>query len=227
MLNLIYKDLRVGLVFLFLAIPCFAIGASAGVRSGPVFFWISLVFAAALVLGTSQMDWRHGVDRFMHSLPVSRDLVVRARYAWALLAGALTLFVAGSAGVVQAARLTSAGQQWPRWVSADVVLAWVLLFVIIVALYLPCYFRWGHGKGYIYGALTIAGGVVAGGFISQVYAHGDVTSDLPRGLVMSTVTWAAARFGLPVAALMVLGLAGILLLVSARLAARSYRQREF
>lgn len=227
MLSLLYKDLRVGLVFLCLAIPCFAIGASAGVRGGPVFFWISLVFAVALVLGTSQMDWRHGVDRFMHSLPVSRDLVVRARYAWAVLAGALTLVAAGIAGVVQAVRLTSAGQEWPRWVSADVALAWMLLFAIIVALYLPCYFRWGHGKGYIIGALTIAGGVVAGGLVSQMYAREDVIASLPRGLVMAMVVQAAARIGIPVTAALVIGLSGILLLVSARLAARSYRQREF
>ena len=88
--------------------------------------------------------------------------MVYSRYASALLGGALTLTIAGIAGVLRGATLDNAGLAWPRLVSADVALAWVLLFVLIVALYLPCYFRWGHGKGYIIGALAIAGGVVAG-----------------------------------------------------------------
>jgi len=248
MLSLIYKDLRVGLPFLAVLVVMFILGSAGAVRA-PVYFWVSLVFAATLMLGLSQMDWRHGVDRFVHSLPVSRDLVVYARYGSALLGGALTLAIAGTAGVLRGVAFDTVGLAWPRLVSVDVALAWVLLFATLVALYLPCYFRWGHGKGYIIGALAIAAGVVAGGVIQAALGRGAVVetgpqglvvsaADLPRdlvasaaglpqGLVVSSVVEAAARLGLPLTAVIVLGLSGIVLFISARLAARAYSNREF
>jgi hypothetical protein len=237
MLNLIYKDLRVGLPFLFVLVAMFVLGSVGAVRA-PVFFWVSLVFAATLMLGLSQMDWRHGVDRFVHSLPVSRNLVVYARYGTALLGGAVTLAIAGTAGVLRGLALDAAGLAWPRLISVDVALAWVLLFALIVALYLPCYFRWGHGKGYIIGALAIAAGAVAGGFLQEAVSRGNVATTLPKGLVgaagalpqglvVSSVVDAAARLGLPLTAAIVLGLSGSVLVVSARLAARGYANREF
>lgn len=227
MLSLIYKDLRVGMVFLLLVVPTFAVGAAGGARVGPVFFWFTLVFAAALILGLSQMDWRHGVERFVHSLPVSRELVVYSRYGSALLGGLLSLAIGGAAGVWRGVSMTSAGAAWPRWVSADVALAWVLLFAMLVAVYLPCYFRWGHGKGYIIGALAIAGGVVAAGFIQEAVGGGEVATGLPQGLVVSSVVDAAARFGMPLTSALVLGASGILVVVSARVSTRAYRGREF
>jgi hypothetical protein len=236
MLSLIYKDLRVGLPFLLMLVVMFILGAAGAVRT-PVFFWVSLVFAATLMLGLSQMDWRHGVDRFVHSLPVSRDLVVYSRYASSLLGGALTLAIAGGTGVLRGIALNTVGGAWPRLVSADVGLAWVLLFATLVALYLPCYFRWGHGKGYIIGALAIAGGAILGGFIQQAVGPGAVAElpqglvapagRLPQGLVVSSVVDAASRFGMPVTAALVLGASGTLLVVSARVSAWAYRAREF
>jgi hypothetical protein len=133
MLSLIYKDVRVGLPFLLMLVGVFVLGSAGAVRA-PVYFWVSLVFATTLVLGLSQLDWRHGVDRFMHSLPVSRDLVVHARYVSALLGGALTLTIAGVAGVLRGIALDTAGMAWPRLVSVDVALAWVLLFAMLDAL---------------------------------------------------------------------------------------------
>jgi hypothetical protein len=237
MLNLIYKDLRVGLPFLLLVVPVFILGSVGAVRA-PVFYWVSLVFATMLMFGQSQMDWRHGVDRFVHSLPVSRNVVVYSRYGTALLGGALTLAIAAAAGVLRGMALETVGMAWPRLVSIDVGLAWVLLFAMLVALYLPCYFRWGHGRGYIVGALAIAAGIIAGGFIQEAIGRGQGTSrlpqgvavsadGLPQGLVVSSVVEAAARFGLPLTALFVVGTSGALLLISARLAARAYRNREF
>jgi len=226
MLSLIYKDLRVGLPFLVVLVVMFVLGSAGAVRA-PVFFWVSLVFAATLMLGLSQMDWRHGVDRFVHSLPVSRAQVVYSRYVAALLGGALTLAIAGIAGLLRGMALDTVGLAWPRMVAADVALAWVMLFAALVALYLPCYFRWGHGKGYIIGALTIASGVVAGDFIRRTFEHGDVVEGLPRGFVVSAVTDAGATFGVPLTAVAVLGLSGVLLAVSARLSVHAYRHREF
>jgi hypothetical protein len=226
MLSLIYKDLRVGLPFLVVLVVMFVLGSAGAVRA-PVFFWVSLVFAATLMLGLSQMDWRHGADRFVHSLPVSRTLVVYSRYVSALVGGALTLTIAGVAGVLRGMALDAVGLAWPRMVAADVALAWVMLFAALVALYLPCYFRWGHGKGYIIGALAIAGGVVAGDLIRRTFEHGDVLEGLPRGFVVSAVIDAGATFGVPSTAVAVLGLSGVLLAVSARLSAHAYRHREF
>ena len=226
MLSLIYKDLRVGLPVLAVLVVMFILGSAGAVRA-PVFFDVSLVFAVTLMLGLSQMDWRHGVDRFVHSLPVSRKLVVYSRYVSALLGGALTLTIAGTAGMLRGMAFDTVGLAWPRMVAADVALAWVLLFAAFVALYLPCYFRWGHGKGYIIGALAIAGGVLAGDFIHQTFKHGVATEGLPRGVVVSAVTDAATRFGVPTTAIVVLGLSGVLLLLSARLSVLAYRQREF
>jgi hypothetical protein len=237
MLSLIYKDLRVGLPFLVVLVVMFILGSAGAVRA-PVYFWVSLVFAATLMLGLSQMDWRHGADRFAHSLPVSRRLVVYSRYASALLGGALTLAIAVAAGLLRGMVLDTVGQAWPRMMAADVALAWVLLFTFVVAIYLPCYFRWGHGKGYIIGALAIAGGVIAGSFIQRAVDRVQVAAELPRdlvaaanrlprGLVVSSVVDAAARLGLPLTAAIVLGLSGVLILASSRLSILAYRHREF
>ena len=226
MLSLIYKDVRVGLPFLLMVVAMFILGSLGAVRA-PVFFWVSLVFATMLMFGLSQMDWRHGVDRFVHSLPVSRDLVVYSRYGSALLGGALTLTIAGVSGVLRGMAFDSVGRAWPRLVSADVALAWVVLFAAIVALYLPCYFRWGHGKGYVVGALAIAAGAVAGDLVQQAAGRGDGEAGLPQGLVVLGVVEAAARLGLPLTAALVLGASGLMLVVSAQLSAWVYRSREF
>ena len=94
MLSLIYKDLRVNAAYMALALSIFALGALGAVGGSgarPVLFSIALVCATMLFVLLLQGDWRSGTDRFVHSLPVSRALVVKARYASSLLAGAAVL----------------------------------------------------------------------------------------------------------------------------------------
>lgn len=228
MLNLLWKDLRVGRVFVTFLTVMFLLGAGlASVGRGAVVFWFSLIFAVTAVMGMSQLDWRFGADRFLHSLPVSRRLVVQARYLWALVAGAGALLLTAALGLALGLSQSGAGRDWPRWVSADVALAWTLLYAIVVAIYLACYFTWGHGKGYIIGSLVIAGGILASGFLSQ-FSGGAVPADgVPRGSLVALVLDASARWGVLSAAVAVLATSALVLAVSLEVASRAYARREF
>jgi hypothetical protein len=113
-------------------------------------------------------------------------------------------------------------------------LAFLLAFAVIAAVYLPCYFRWGFGRGNVAAALVIAAGVIASGIGGRaapgvgVLAAGEAAArGVPPGRIPQGVAALVDRVGLGAGALIVLALAAGLLLGSARIAVRSYERREF
>jgi hypothetical protein len=180
------------------------------------------------------LDWKSEADLFVHSLPVTRAMVVRARYGTALLVGLLSLAIGVAIGTAVGLSLMMRGEAWPRWVAGDVGLAFVLVFAFIASVYLPCYFRWGFGKGTVAAAVVLAGAVIAADIAGPVMtgvagAAGGVLAyeGVPRGQVTQGVARLTETYGLPTAGLVVLGLAALLLWLSALVAVRAYRRREF
>lgn len=235
MLTLMRKDLRVvagfGWLLAWLVAPSYLVTAFAAARSGAVMFWLDVVFATAALVSVCLMDARSGADRFIHSLPVTRADVVRGRYATAVLLGAGSAVLGALVGGVTALTSAPAAAAWPRWLSPDVGLAYLVTMAIIIAVYLPCYFRWGYGRGSVTAAVLLAGLVIAGDVVGrQSGILAGLTADangLPRGLVVRSVVAMADMLGMAAACAITLGGAATLLAASAAAAARAYRRRDF
>jgi ABC-2 type transport system permease protein len=185
-----------------------------------------------LLVGVSMLDWKNDAERFVLSLPVTRATAVKARYATAVLIGLASLAVGALVGLSRALVMTARGQPWPRWMAADVGLAFVFVFAFIVAIYLPCYFQWGYGKGVVAAALvlasTIVGSDVLGPFVvGTAVRDAAAGDDLPRGVVAHGAALLASRHGLAAAGVVVLGAAAVMLWLSAQASMRAYQRREF
>jgi hypothetical protein len=234
MLNLFIKDVKVGAIFLWAAVPLYLVTALQASRSGGGFFWINVTCASLLLVGVSMLDWKNDAEPFVHSLPVTRAMVVRARYVTSILVGLLSLAVGSAIGAARAMILTMRGEPWPRWVAGDVGLAFVLVFAFIAAVYLPCHFRWGFGKGNVAAAVVFAAAVIATDILGPAVTGpaggsggGPALAGLPPGQVTQGVARLAQGCGLVPAGLIVLGLAAALLWASARVAVRACRRHEY
>jgi hypothetical protein len=180
------------------------------------------------------LDWKNEAEPFVHSLPVTRAMVVRARYLTALVVGLLSLTIGSAIGAARGISLVMRGEPWPRWVAGDVGLAFVLVFAFIASVYLSCYFRWGFGKGNVAAGLVLAVAVIATDIVGPAITGaaagtgGAVAyAGVPRGQVTQGVARLAERYGMAPAGLIVLGLAAVLLCVSSQVAARACRRHEF
>ena len=76
MLTLVRKDIAVvaafGWLIVWLVAPSYLVPAIAAARTGRVFLWVNVAFAAAAIVSVCLLDARSGADRFIHSLPVRR-----------------------------------------------------------------------------------------------------------------------------------------------------------
>jgi hypothetical protein len=233
MLNLFIKDIKVGAIFLWAVVPLYVVTALQASRFGGGFFWINVTCASLLLVAVTMLDWKNDADLFVHSLPVTRAMVVRARYLTALVVGLLSLAIGSAIGAARGMSLVMRGEPWPRWMAGDVGLAFVVVFAFIASVHLPCYFRWGFGKGNVAASLVLAGAVIATDIVGPAITGaaagtgGAVAyAGVPRGQVTQGVARLAERYGMAPAGLIVLGLAAVLLCVSSQIAARAYRRHE-
>jgi hypothetical protein len=234
MLKLFLKDVKAGAIFLWAVVPLNIVAALQVSRSGGAFFWANVTCAAFILVGMSMLDWKNEAEPFVHSLPVTRAMAVRGRYVTAAAIGLLSLLVAAAVGAARGLGLATRGAAWPRWVSGDMALAFVLAFAVVAAIYLPCYFRWGFGKGNVAAALVLASGIVVSGLIGPaatglpvLAAGGAAHSGVPPGRIPQGIAGLVDRVGLASSVVIVLALAAGLLAVSAQLSIRAYARREF
>jgi len=234
MLNLFFKDVRAGALFLWAAVPLSVVTALQVSRSGGAFFWANVTCATLILVAVSMLEWKYDADPFVHSLPVTRAMVVRGRYLTAAAIGLLSLLVGTAVGTARALAFAAQGAPWPRWVAPDMALAFVLAFAVIAAIYLPFFFRWGFGRGNVAAALVLTAGIIVSGIIAPAAAglpalaagsaaHGGV----PPGRIPQGVALLVERVGLAAGGIIVLTLAAGLLVISAQLAVRAYEPREF
>ena len=227
MLRLIQKDVRViaafGWLIMWLVAPSYLVPAMLAARAGGAFLWVNVAFGAAAIVSVCLLDARSGADRFIHSLPLTRTDVVRGRYGTAVVLALIVMLVGIAFGLT--AGLASQDGVWPRWLSPDVGLAYLVVMALLIAVYLPCYFRWGYGAGTVVAAVLLAGLVIAGDAAGG--AMGASPPGLPSGLVVRLTVAAVERWGLVVASIAGVAGGGLLLAASAALAARGYRGRQF
>lgn len=232
---LMRKDLRVvagfGWVLAWLVAPSYLVPVMTASRAGGMIFWVNVAFATAALVSVCLLDARSGADRFIHSLPVTRADVVRARYGTAIVLAAVVLGIGAAVGMARAVATAPPAAGWPRWFSPDVGLAYLVVMAVIIAVYLPCYFRWGYGRGTVVAAVLLAGLVIAGDVVGNEadslsrVAPGE--GGLPRGLVVRVVVAMADARGLAATSVITLACAAAMLAVSAAAASRLYRRREF
>jgi hypothetical protein len=235
MLTLMRKDLRVvagfGWLLAWLVAPSYLVPVMTASRAGGMIFWVNVAFATAALVSVCLLDARSGADRFVHSLPVTRTDVVRARYGTAIALAVVVLGIGTAVGMARALATASPGAPWPRWFSADVGLAYLVVMAIVIAVYLPCYFRWGYGRGSVVAAVLLAGLVIAGDVIGRdaglASGLAPRPAALPRGIVVRTVVAMADVRGLAATGVIVLAGAAAILAVSAAAASRLSRRREF
>ena len=227
MLRLIQKDIRViaafGWLIAWLVAPSYLVPAMVAARAGGAALWVNVAFGAAAIVSVCLLDARNGADRFIHSLPITRADVVRGRYGTAVVLALIVMLVGVAFGLTVG--LTSPDGAWPRWFSPDVGLAYLVVMALLIALYLPCYFRWGYGAGTVVAAVLLAGLVIAGDAAGR--AMGAAPPGLPSGLVVRLTVAAVERWGFLVASIAGTAGGGLLLAASAALAARGYRDRQF
>lgn len=231
MLRLVWKDLVAGGWFLLLGLPLYAIQLAGTVPVPPVTLVVTALFTGALAFGSLGVEEVQGTEAFWCSLPVNRRDVVWARYASTAIGLAIGLVTSGA--VVNASRV------WiftdPRYVSTapgagtyGMVLA---AFLLAASIFLPCYFRYGAGKGLVVLAAATLGllvlGSILGWLIVQLAGGAEALEALRAGdpaRVAAAVAWLDRWGGLLSAALA--AISALVFGASALLSARFYSERD-
>lgn len=230
MLRLIRKDVRViaafGWLILWLVAPSYLVPAMLAARAGGAILWVHVAFGAAAIASVCLLEARSGADRFIHSLPLTRADVVRGRYGTAVVFAFVMMGIGAVFGL--AVRAASSDAAWPRWLAPDVGLAYLVVMAVIIALYLPCYYRWGFGAGTVVAAVLLAALVIGTSLAGSAPGAGSAPQPgLPRGLVMQLTAEAGERWGIVATSIGGLAGAAALLWLSSCVSVAAYRRREF
>jgi len=211
MLSLVRKDLRVTFRFMAIVIPVFAVSALVGLVVARTFLILSFAMAASLIAMPVAIDWSAGAGAFVHSLPVSRSVTVKARYATAALLGGGCFLVGALMATCFGALVQRVTGVWPDWIGVHTAIAFVASVGVFAAALLGVAFRFGEGA---------AG--VAGGGVAVVIA--------PLLLRGTGQAWSAAfvdSMGPAIAALVTGSVVGLLGWVSMRWSIHANEHREF
>ncbi|MCP3978921.1 MAG: ABC-2 transporter permease [bacterium] len=171
MLSLVLKDLHAARWWLALVLPLLAVQLLGVARVPPLFLAVSLLISGLLAFGAIVIEEYQGTEVLWCSLPVTRADIVWARYASTLLGAALGLGTSWAVGVATLRRLSSERPAAPLNVEPAAYAAALALILFVAALYLPCYFRWGAGRGLMAFSVVLLGFVVSlalGGWLAEL-----------------------------------------------------------
>jgi len=229
---LLLKDLRASAVWIAPVMLFYLLTAVSVSRAAQAFFWLGIGLVAALVALVPAVEWRFETDRLISSFPVARSSVVRARMAAALVAVTISLALWAGCGLALEALVRRPAAFAASWMNPAGILAFILAAVALIALFLPCYFRYGLGKGSgVFGMLAMALTAVVWGSAPAMFRDGSspavprVTE--PSGALRALVVTTVAEVGaIPAVLLIVAGMA-VVLWLSMRVSTVFYARREF
>jgi len=210
-LTLVGKDLRAGALYLAVQVPLLGLQVGEGLLTGKGFVVRSCLTAAILVVVGHSLEWNVGAEPFVHSLPVSRKDVVKARYATFLLLSGAWLALAAGMAMTFASIVVARGGVWPAWLALDGALTSVIYVGVFIPIFLACVFRFGMGKGVVLATMVLAVLAPVGIRFAQPEAV--------RGLMLAVGT-------VPAVAGVVLTI-GLLIWLSMRISMRYHQRREF
>jgi ABC-2 family transporter protein len=233
---LLLKDLKVGTLFLWLIgliyLPIMVQFVVFG-HDAPMLL-ASVALAASLVASVLAVEWRVDADRFLCSLPVSRSSIVRARCLSILAAGAVSLVLWMCGGLIGNVLVGDAGRGTPLWATFEGLMGFCLTIVGLAALFMPCHFGFGIGKGsavFAFLLIPLIGAETAGSLIVLPGVAGSegVPSSVP--ILPGSLAWhviGQAHQGLgTIGALALFSLAGaVMLWASVALSVKFYEKRE-
>jgi ABC-type transport system involved in multi-copper enzyme maturation permease subunit len=161
MLRLVWKDAVAAGWFLLAGMPLYAVQVAGVASVPPALLAVTALFTAALAFGPIGIEEVQGTETLWCSLPVSRRQIVFARYA--ATACGIALGLGTSWGVARAA--TALVRIGPRQASeilgTDPYASLFAVFLLSAALFLPCYFRLGAGRGLMLFSLLVLGLLVS------------------------------------------------------------------
>lgn len=147
MRHLIAKDVRLVAPYVWLIVPGHVLWCAQAFLVPELYFWLSLAAALAWTVTVLLIEWHLEADRLVASLPVTRAAIVRARYAsafGALALSALLYVVYGHALMAVAGeRLAGRWHGAASWSSVDGLAAFVAIGYVLIAGFLPFHFRFG------------------------------------------------------------------------------------
>jgi hypothetical protein len=164
---LLLKDLVAIRRWLWLIVPSWILTALTLSRSSTTFFWSGVALAGVLAWLVPGLEWRSDASRFVCSLPVARATVVRARLTAALVAAVVSLGCWLALGRALEALVHRPASFASTWAGLEGVCAYVATCIVLTALVLPCYFRFGFGKGSAVSALLVMGACAATGALGS------------------------------------------------------------
>jgi ABC-type transport system involved in multi-copper enzyme maturation permease subunit len=231
MLSLVRKDLSAARWFLLLILPLFSIQLIGLTAAPPAFVLVTLLFSALLAFGFLGIDEIQGIEPLWCSLPVSRLDVVLARYLTTLLGTVVALGISWAVGRLAVEWMSRDPQGSTVHIEAPVYASLFLLIAVAASLYLPCYFRWGAGKGLQVFSMLVLGlvlvGAAGGSLLVSLVDGAPTLNDLndPDPLLIAAVeNWFERWSGVVAFAMTVVALLGTC--VSAGLSAWLYETRD-
>lgn len=229
MRSLIWKDIVVAKWLLAAAIPVYVGQLIAMADVPPMFATLTMLGAVFFAVVSVGVEETQRTETLWNSLPVSRSLIVYARYLTTVIAIGFALGASWIIGLAMAGWFHPDAGAGPLGARAYLTLACVLL--LFAALFLPCYFRFGAGTGVqVFAALSLGLMIllsVAGSLV--VFANGGAEAlaelrDPSPERIEEMRRWLASSADALLAGLTVTTLA--LTAWSATLSAQFYRTRD-
>jgi ABC-type transport system involved in multi-copper enzyme maturation permease subunit len=232
MLSLVLKDVVAARWFLIAAFPLYAIQLVTMASTPPALILVTLLFTSVFAFGSIALEEIQGTEILWCSLPVERSTIVFARY--------LTVVMVTLGGLGMSWVLGYAGARWLPLSGdgAETVrlgpLPYSLMLLMILgaaAIYLPCYFRLGAGRGLILACLLGLALLVLATAVGSLIVYWTGGADALRATqapspdaIARVRSWLDRWDGFLAAALSIVAL--LVAAASAALAARFYSRRD-
>lgn len=227
MLDLIVKDVVLTRWFLAILVPIYVAQLVGLSWTPPAFLLVTLLFTAIIAIGPLVVDEIQGTEILWCSLPLSRQDVVFARYGSTLLgiAGGLALSWIIARFVIGA---LAPGAPTAELLGPAAYAAFFLVLTLLAALFLPCYFLFGAGKGLLAFAglclCLLVALTLGAAAVSAYLGDGLSPSEWPRPDPEVVAAW-SGRLSATIPVLLVV-VALVASAASAVLAAGFYRRRD-
>jgi ABC-type transport system involved in multi-copper enzyme maturation permease subunit len=150
MTDLVWKDIVVARWVLILLIPFYVLQLAFTASQAPIFFIFTTLFTGLLGFGSIGLEDHQNTESLWCSLPVTRRDVVLARYLSTALGLLLGLGLSWSIGRATTLWMGTAARGGSAASTGFLVYAALFaLLVLLAAVFLPCYFRFGAGRGLV------------------------------------------------------------------------------
>jgi ABC-type transport system involved in multi-copper enzyme maturation permease subunit len=231
-IELVWKDLVAARWFLALLILFYSLQLAIMSYQVPLFILMTLLCTALLGFGSIGMEDVQNTESLWCSLPVTRREVVLARYLSTCTGLVLGLALSWLIGRLATRILVSAsGRESAAQLGLEAYAVLLIVLFLLAALFLPCYFRFGAGKGLMVFSFIGVAALLGIPLLAQLFlmlaGYADRFLDLEVWRGSTGRIDAAARMRLAHWALGIAGgITALALLISAGLSILFYDKRD-